>query len=190
MSIANWLGPGLLSHVKLNTGTRRLLDVGGGHGLYSIMFCEKYPQLTATIIDRAESLKVARKNIDSRTLGKRIELKIGDMLSDDYGTGYDVAFLINIIHNFREDDNIRILKKTSDALSSGGSIIIFDDFRGPGISKRTVDFFSLAYLITVGGQCYGLRKLKGWLEETGFGGMRTSLGLPGLARAIKFSMHN
>lgn len=183
MALARWLSSQLLSTVKLDPGATRLLDVGGGHGLYSIMFCEKYHKLNATIFDREGSLKIARKSIESRNLESRIQLKNGDMLSEPLGAGYDVAFLINIIHNFKEHENSALLKNVKSALSTRGTLVIYDDIRGPAISKRTVDFFSLAYLITVGGRCYTLDELKKLLEQAGFGNAKTYFRMPGLVQA-------
>jgi predicted O-methyltransferase YrrM len=185
MAIANWLKGTMLSQIKLPPRTRRLLDVGGGHGLYSIAFCQRYPQLTATVFDREQPLKIARANIDSSALQDRIRLQNGDFLTDDLGEGYDVAFLFNIIHNFGKAKNVEIIRKINKALAPDGSIVIFDNISGPGIAKRTIDFFSLAYLVTVGGQCYTLKQLKGWLMEAGFANPKTTIRLPGLVRATK-----
>jgi ubiquinone/menaquinone biosynthesis C-methylase UbiE len=183
MALARWLGNQLLSTVKLHSSATRLLDVGGGHGMYSIIFCEKYPKLQATILDREESLKIARKNIESRDLQARIQLKNGDMLSEPLGTNYDVALLINILHNFKSEENKILLEKVRSALSPSGLVVIYDDIKGPAISKRTVDFFSLAYLITVGGRCYSLDVLKNLLGQAGFGNVKTNIRMPGLVLA-------
>jgi hypothetical protein len=188
MAIARWLKVPLLSLIKLDSAEKsKLLDIGGGHGLYSVIFCEKYPQLTATVFDREQPLQVARKNIDTSNLQNRIKLRQGDLLNDDYGDGYDVALLFNVLHNFSARENLEILKKASKALSSQGSIVIFDNLAGPGMSKRTIDFFSLAYLVTVGGRCYALEEVKQLLGQAKFTNMRTFLRLPGLVKAVKTS---
>lgn len=185
MAIANWLKGTMLSQIKISSNMKRLLDVGGGHGLYSIFFCQKYPQLTAMIFDKERPLDIARTNVNSSGLQDRVHLQVGDFLKDDLGKGYDIAFLFNMIHNFKREQNIEILKRTNKALKLGGLIVIFDNISGPGISKRTIDFFSLAYLLTVGGQCYTLNEVRQWLDDAGFANTRTSIRLPGLVKAIK-----
>ena len=52
-----------IAKVKLPPNARRLLDVGGGHGLYSIKFCYRYPELEATIFDLPLATETTRKNI-------------------------------------------------------------------------------------------------------------------------------
>lgn len=44
MGNANTIGPDIIKKVNLPKGATRLLDVGGGHGMFSIQFCHAYPQ--------------------------------------------------------------------------------------------------------------------------------------------------
>jgi ubiquinone/menaquinone biosynthesis C-methylase UbiE len=186
MAIANWLKGVMLSQIKLpQSEPTKLLDIGGGHGLYSISFCQKYPRLEATIFDREESKQLALVNIASNKLQNRIRFQSGNFLSDDLGEGYDVAFLFNILHNFRKGENLIILRKVRDSLVRGGTLAIFDNISGLASPKRTVDFFSLAYLLTVGGRCYPLSEIKSWLDETGFINPGTTIKLPGFVKATR-----
>ena len=41
-------------------GARPLLDVGGGSGAFSIAFCERHPELQATLVDFPQVLDIAR----------------------------------------------------------------------------------------------------------------------------------
>lgn len=56
--------------------SRKLLDLGGGHGLYSIKFCRKNPQLSATIFDLPLAIESVCKNVassvDAEKIGNRI----------------------------------------------------------------------------------------------------------------------
>ncbi len=40
MAIARWVGGSIAKSVRLPPGSKRLVDVGGGHGLFSILFCQ------------------------------------------------------------------------------------------------------------------------------------------------------
>src|SRR5262249_60603619 len=57
------LGPARLMsrHVDLS-GRKRLLDVGGGSGAYTLAFCAANPELSATILDFAPTVDTARRN--------------------------------------------------------------------------------------------------------------------------------
>ncbi|MCJ7807729.1 MAG: methyltransferase, partial [Dehalococcoidia bacterium] len=65
LAMARMVSDDVVSKVKLASTARRLLDVGGGHGLYSIKFCRRYPTLSATVFDWPQSLDVARETIDA-----------------------------------------------------------------------------------------------------------------------------
>jgi hypothetical protein len=41
-----------------------LLDIGGGHWLYSIFFTRKYPHLRACVLDLPQIIPVTNENIE------------------------------------------------------------------------------------------------------------------------------
>lgn len=57
---------------------RRLLDVGGGHGLYSIELCRRNPELLATVFDSSRALDVAREQIGAVGMDERVRVQAGD----------------------------------------------------------------------------------------------------------------
>lgn len=70
---------------------KRLLDLGGGHGLYAYAFTLLNEKLEATVFDLPEVVKSAKeflKNFDA----KRVNFAEGDFFKDDLGNGYDVVF--------------------------------------------------------------------------------------------------
>jgi hypothetical protein len=70
---------------------RRLLDLGGGHGLYSIAFCNKNPLLEAVVFDLPPVTDVTQDFI-SRYRADRVTVQPGDFFTDPLGTGYDIVF--------------------------------------------------------------------------------------------------
>jgi hypothetical protein len=75
------MGPAVLvSRLVDLSGRRRLLDVAGGTGAFSIRYCRKHPELRATIIDFPSVVSVARRFIAEAGLEDRIELLAGDAL--------------------------------------------------------------------------------------------------------------
>jgi hypothetical protein len=53
-------------------GVRRMLDVEGGSGAYSIAFVQAGPELRAEVLDRAELLAIAQGHIDRAGLAGRV----------------------------------------------------------------------------------------------------------------------
>jgi len=125
MAVARWLGNRIAANLKLNTA-RNILDVGGGHGMYSIMLCRRHPSLSATVFDKPEPLETAKENVAAEKMNDRITLQPGDFWTDDLGSGYDGVLLFNLIHNYLPDKNIELLDKVSKALKPGATVAIFD----------------------------------------------------------------
>ena len=61
--------PGLVQAVGAS-GVRRMLDIGGGSGAYSIAFAQANPELQADILDFASVVPIARKHIEEAGVGR------------------------------------------------------------------------------------------------------------------------
>ena len=77
----------------------RLIDVGGGTGIYSIALLQKNPKLTAVVVDRPEVLKVTGEMAHAFGVADRLQLQPGDMFRGPLPAG-DVMLLSNILHDW------------------------------------------------------------------------------------------
>ena len=73
-------------------GARKLIDLGGGHGLFGIGFAQENPKLSVVIFDKPEVTSMTREYIDRYGVGDRVKTMSGDYTKDDIGSGYDIAF--------------------------------------------------------------------------------------------------
>lgn len=161
--------------IGLPRTARRLLDVGGGHGLYSIKLCRRYPQLSATVFDLPQALDAARETAAAEGMTDRIVLQAGDFWVDDLGSGYDAALLFNIIHGNLPEKNVELLRTVAGAVNAGGVVVILDQLTGKvfGAAARAVaalnglNLFNLA-----GGQTYAVEEIAEWLRLVGFANPR------------------
>jgi precorrin-6B methylase 2 len=103
------------------TGVKHLLDLGGGHGFYSIAFAQKYEDVNVTLFDLPDVIPLANTFIARYDLEQRIETLAGNFLVDSIGTGYDAILCANILH--REKRAV-VLPKVYAALNAGGRIIV------------------------------------------------------------------
>jgi predicted O-methyltransferase YrrM len=175
VAIARLTGGEIVRKLRLPPTARRLLDVGGGHGMYSMALCRRYPELSATVFDSPEALKAAESNIAAEKMGSRITLQPGDFLQDDLGSGYDVALLFNIVHGLSADQNRDLVHKVVAALSSGGLIVVAEQVAGkaPGrAAKASAAMLGLSYFHLLGGQIYTYDEIAGWLTDAGVSGLR------------------
>jgi hypothetical protein len=127
-SAADLLAGQVATRSKIAAGAKRLIDIGGSHGLYAVRFCQRFPGLSAVVFDQKEARPIAQQTIADNGMAGRMSFVEGDLLSDDLGTGYDVALLINLVRIFTEEDTMKILKKTHGAMHKGGTILVADQF--------------------------------------------------------------
>jgi len=171
LAMARMVSDDVVPKVKIAPNARRLLDVGGGHGLYSIKFCQRNPNLSATVFDWPQSLNVARDTVDIENMSSRVMLQEGDFWKDDIGNDYDVALLFNIIHGFSPEKNTMLFRKVASALNSGGQIVIMDQLAGKvagPTAKAVTRLQGLNLFNEVGGQTYAYEEIAQWLMTVGF----------------------
>jgi cyclopropane fatty-acyl-phospholipid synthase-like methyltransferase len=165
----------VIGRLKIPTGAKRLLDIGGGHAMYSIALCQRHLSLSATVFDSAEALKSGRKNIAEAGLEEAIQVQAGNFLEDDLGDEYDVALLFNICHGFSEEQNTALLKKVARALNPGGIAVILEQF-GTNLpmpmSQAANNILGLSYYHLLGGQVYAYEQVESWFREAGYGDLQ------------------
>jgi hypothetical protein len=112
------------------SGKRRLFDVGGGPGTYTIALCQHYPMLEGVIFDRPETLSITREVIEQFGMEDRIRTRIGDWAEDEFGHGNDAVLMSNILHGFGSQAEMK-LTKAYRSMHSGGVVILQDFLLNP-----------------------------------------------------------
>ncbi len=149
---------------------KRLLDIGGGSGTYTIAFLQRNPQMTAILFDRPPVIALARERLEAERLGQRTTLAAGDFSVDELPAGCDLALLSAIIHQNSPGENLSLYKKVFRALDPGGSILIRDHIMDESrTSPLNGALFAVNMLIgTSGGDSYTFSEIKEGLEKAGF----------------------
>lgn len=149
---------------------RNLLDLGGGSGAYSIAFAQANPELRSTIVDLEPVLAIAQRHIRAAGLSERVQTQPGDLLSDTFGGGHDLALLSAICHMFSPAENRDLLKRVYLALDTGGRLAVQDFILEPdGTAPAFAALFSLNMLVnTRGGASYTEADYREWLKDAGF----------------------
>lgn len=156
--------------VKLN-GTKRMLDLGGGSGAYSIAFAKAAPGLQSEIIDLADVLPITEDHIRKARLADRITTRPGDMLTAPLAAGtYDLVLLSAICHMFSPEENQTLLQRAYTALAPNGRLVISDFVLNPEkVAPRFAALFSLNMLVgTRAGASYSEPEYSDWMKQAGF----------------------
>lgn len=149
----------------------RLLDVGGGHGLYAVGLCEANPDLRATVFDAEPAREVCAETVAESGVGGRVDFQAGDYLADDLGAGYDAALLFNVLHAHPSGEARDLLARVRDALAPGGRLYVLDQFAGSGrtsLARTALGFIGLNYLVTLGVGAHEESEVRAWLADAGF----------------------
>ena len=178
-SLALALGGEIINRVRLPRGATQLLDVGGSHAAYSVLFCRKYPQLQATIVDLTPGIEAGKQTAAQTNMTDRLNFVCADIVQDDLSSllpsTYDVALYFHIAHLLPPEVNQLILERVARTLKPGGILAfvdqVTDQTHNSRLASLMVYFMALA-VTTVGGTCYPFPTVKSWLEQAGMDHVR------------------
>ncbi|OPY28945.1 MAG: Methyltransferase domain protein [Methanocella sp. PtaU1.Bin125] len=150
-------GPGAVEHMARNAvlgrlqatlkivsmlpefrSARRMIDLGGGHGLFGIGFAQENLSLEVDVFDRPGVTDVASRYIDEYGLQDRVRTITGDYNADSLGAGYDVALDICSFGGSRPGAKA-FYEKVAGCLNEGGLFVkstftLDDDRKGPPLT--------------------------------------------------------
>lgn len=159
----------LVATEKLS-GHRRLLDVGGGNGSWSIALVLANSQLQATVVDLPTVTPITTQHISRAGLSERVSTRTANALRDPLPTGHDVCLLANLIHYFAPADNRALLANIRAAVEPGSRLLIADFW-----TDRTHTQPLMAALMAgefavheKDGDVYSVDEGRAWLTETGW----------------------
>jgi (2Fe-2S) ferredoxin/SAM-dependent methyltransferase len=151
-------------------GIRRILDLGGGSGAYSIAFAKAGPDVQCEILDIPEVVPLTAGYVRQAGVLAQVSLRAGDMLQDDFGSGYDIIMLNAICHMFSEEQNRDIFRRARQALAPNGRLVVQDFILNPDkTGPLHAALFSLNMLVgTDAGASYSEVEYTHWMKAAGF----------------------
>ncbi|HJT58608.1 MAG TPA: class I SAM-dependent methyltransferase [Ktedonobacteraceae bacterium] len=178
-SLAMVLGGEVVRRVHIPPHATQLLDVGGSHAAYSVLFCRKHPQLHATVLDIGPGIKAGKLTAKQTAMEDRISFRCTDIVTEDFAgelsSSFDVALYFHMAHLLPPEINADVLAKVARTLKPGGVFVFVDQVidQTPRLSLAAlmVQFMALT-MTTVGGTCYPFATVKGWLEQAGMSNVR------------------
>jgi SAM-dependent methyltransferase len=171
---ARSVAPFFAQQVDLS-GARLLVDVGGGHGLYSYALLKKHPDLQTVIIDRAPALRVAREYAAETGLEARVQFVPGDVHTIELEQMPNVVLIANLLHDYNAEDAEGLVQHFASCLAPGGRLLVVDAFLNsvppgaPPVSDgpRAVAAYSGLLFSLCEGRCYRFDEVQTWLQNAG-----------------------
>ncbi|MFZ0800294.1 MAG: methyltransferase [Terriglobales bacterium] len=161
-------------------GVRRILDLGGGSGAYSIAFAKACPEVQCEILDIPEVVPLTAEYVRQAGVLEQVGIRAGDMLQDAFDSGYDIIMLNAICHMFSEEQNRDIFLRARHALAPSGRLVVQDFILNPDkTGPQQAALFSLNMLVnTDGGASYCEFEYANWMKAAGFSEV-CRINLPG-----------
>ena len=151
-------------------GRKRLLDIGGGPGTYSVLIAQANPEISCAVIDLPPVAAIASELIQQQGMAARVKTLPGDYRTASFPEGNDAVIIFGVLHQESEESARDILRRACSALVPGGVIYVMDMMTDP---SRTAPAFSALFAINMAltaehGWVFSDADLKSWLEDTGF----------------------
>jgi SAM-dependent methyltransferase len=149
---------------------RRLVDVAGGHGGFSMAMCRRHPELEATVLDLPPSAAVGRQIVEEQGFADRVAFREGDVFELGLGEDLDVVSIFNLVHHLPEKRDRELCRMARSALRPGGCLVIGDSARpepGEGVSEHGA-ISSLLFYAWSHSRNFKPSEIRTWMEEAGF----------------------
>lgn len=129
-----------LTMLEIEEEAPRILDLGGGTGLFSSLFLEKYPKAKLTLIDLSEKmLEMAKVRFKGK---KDVTFIVDDYLNHPVEKDFDLVISALSIHHLTGGDKERLYAKAWSALKEGGVFLNADQVLSPS-AKVESKFYEL-----------------------------------------------
>jgi hypothetical protein len=124
---------GELHGASRNCGRRRLrfsdirilADIGGGHGMALAIILPRIPAMRAILFDLPLVVKAAGLFLERFGVAKRVEIRGGNFF-EIIPEGADAYLLKHILHDWSDQDCIRILQRIREAAKPGAKLLVIE----------------------------------------------------------------
>nr|AHX24697.1 O-methyltransferase [uncultured bacterium] len=107
------------------TDTKRIVDVGGSHGVLLSRVLEAHPHTSGVLFDLPEVVERAKDYIAERGLTDRVEFVPGSFL-EELPAGGDLYLLKSILCDWDDDSCVRVLSNFRAAAAPGTPLVVSD----------------------------------------------------------------
>lgn len=149
---------------------RRLIDVGGGAGTYSIALCAARPEARAEILDLAPVVDITRATARAAGLADRVTARVADYRHDEFGADADALLFSNVLHQESAEVCRSMLARALRALRAGGTLLVQGYFLSE--DRRAPQFTTLHNLSALalwdGGRSWTVGDMQALIAAAGF----------------------
>lgn len=151
------------------SGRKRLLDIGGGSGIYACSLVAHHTHLRAVVFEQKPVDRIAGQCISERGFTDRVSVATGDVFKDTLPAGCDIHLFSNVLHDWGTHEVRELLRLSHAAMPDGGLLIIHDAFINESkTGPLPVAEYSALLMHSTQGKCYSVGEYARFLDEAGF----------------------
>jgi demethylspheroidene O-methyltransferase len=152
---------------------RRLLDIGGGEGVFLVTAGLRYPDLELMLFDLPAVAARATERFREAGMAARANAFGGDFFRDALPAGADIVSLVRVLHDHDDDFALAILRRAHAALPKGGTLLLAEPMAGTHGAEPAGDAYFGFYLAAMGsGRPRTAEEIADLLRQAGFRGSR------------------
>jgi O-methyltransferase/methyltransferase family protein len=149
----------------------RVLDLGGGAGVFLETLLLRYPHLRCTLFDLMITGATTKERFTDTEIGEKITVVAGNFFSDTLPVGHDAILLCNVIDLFVPKKIVELLSRIRDQVPRGTRLLILDvlwtteSHTSPIFTTLMVGEY---LLLSRDGRIYCVDEVRQWLKSSGW----------------------
>src|SRR5262249_28867669 len=149
------------------SGVGTLVDVGGGNGSLLCAVLRQYPSMHGVLFDRGHVVERARPNLRAAGVEGRCRAVAGSFF-ESVPPGGDAYLLRHIIHDWDDEQSLRILRNCRRAVGGQARLLIVESVIPPGNEPSFSKWLDLNMLVVPGGLERTEAEYRDLLQQAGF----------------------
>lgn len=142
-------------------------DIGGSAGTVLAAILDRYPAVRGILFDQPEVVAGSAAVLQAAGVSDRCEV-VGGSFFDEVPPGADAYLLKSIIHDWRDEEAVQILRCCRRAMTDDATLLLAEQILGQGPDPSHTAFGDLNMLVSPGGQERTLEEYGALFAAAGF----------------------
>ncbi|MCF8345649.1 MAG: methyltransferase domain-containing protein [Bacteroidales bacterium] len=149
---------------------RKILDIGGGPGTFSVLLSKQYPKAEFIVNDLPSITRIADELIVLQKAENQVKTLPGSYHEIDFPENLDAILFFGMLHQESQDSIEKLFYKAFHALRKNGKVYVFDMMTD---ESHTSPLFSVLFAVNMAlttnqGWVFSDKELMSWLKNAGF----------------------
>ncbi|MCK5055928.1 MAG: methyltransferase [Candidatus Aminicenantes bacterium] len=151
------------------SGIGSIVDIGAGHGFQLAAILKANPKMKGGLFELERVMLAAKQEeaLNDPLVKDRVKFAAGDFFKSA-PKGYDAYFMKSILHDWSDNDAIKILKNCRRAIHDKGKLLVVDMVVKSDNKPHLSKYFDIAMILLVNGRERTREGFEKIFKESGF----------------------